>query len=87
MLVVLFLLINYQSVPVLKSVFCPTVEIFDDFRPFLGPFVLFDALQELNVFLRFPRSFLEVRVQIAVPMLSTLLCISKDFIFSIIEKV
>jgi hypothetical protein len=41
----------------------------------------------LNIFLRFPRSFLKVGIEIAIPVFSTLFCISKYFVFSVIEEV
>lgn len=43
MLVMLFLLVNYQGVPVLQCIFGATVEILDYLRPFLGTLVLLNA--------------------------------------------
>ena len=41
----------------------------------------------MNVLLRLPRAFLQIGVQVTVPMLTTLLCISEDFVISIVEEI
>jgi hypothetical protein len=81
------LLIYYQSVPIFQCILSSTVKIFYNLRPFLRSFIFFYTFQKLNVFIRPPRTLFEVRIEITIPMLSTLLCISKDFIVSIIQKV
>jgi len=87
MLIVLFLLVNDQSISIFQSIFSPAIKILYNFWPLFRAFVLFDTLKQLNIFFRFPRPFFKIGIEIAIPMFSALLGISEYFIFSVIEEV
>ena len=83
----LLLLVNDQSIAIFQSILSSTIEILYDLWPLFRAFVLLDALKQLNIFLGFPRPFLEIGIEIAIPVFSALFGISKYLVFSIIEEV
>jgi hypothetical protein len=86
-LVVLLLLLDDQSVPVLQCVFSAPIEVLHDLGPLLRSFVLLDALQQLDVLLWLPGALLEVGIEVAVPVFPALLGVSKYFVVPVVEKV
>ena len=85
--IVFLLLVNYQSISIFQGIFSSAIKIFHYFRPFLGAFVLLYAFKKLNILFRLPRTFFQVRIQVAIPMLSALFSISKYFIISIVQEI
>jgi hypothetical protein len=86
-LVVFLLLFDDQSVPVLQGVFCASIEVFYYLGPLLRPFVLLDAAKQLDVLLGLPGALLEIRVQVAVPVLATLLGVAENLVRTVVEEV
>jgi hypothetical protein len=86
-LVVLLLLFDDQSVPVLQGVLCAPIEVLHNLRPLFRALVLLDAAQELNVLLWLPGPLLEIGVEVAVPVFTALLSVSKDLVGTVVEEV
>ena len=65
-------LLYYQVKPVFEGVFCPSVEQLHDFCPLLHPIQILNCFEKEGIFCFTPWSFLEVWVQVAIPVLSAL---------------
>ena len=77
-------LFNNQIKSIFQSIFCPSIKQLYYLSPFFYPPQLFDGSQEKHILILFPGSFLQVRVQITVPMLSALLGAAVYFVSYIV---
>lgn len=81
------MLVDNEGISIFKCVFGSPVEVFGDFRPFFQPLVIFDELEQLDIFIELPGSLLELGTQITGPMFAALLGVSINFALVLIQSV
>ena len=74
------LFLDDQIVPIFQGVLRPALKVADHFGPLLLALVPFDDTEEEQVLFLCPGAFLQVRVQIAIPMFPALLRAAINFV-------
>ena len=82
-----YFLLDYQGKPVFQRVFRSTSEVTDHFGPLFLTVILFYQIQQMQILFLRPWPLFQVWVQVAIPMLSALLCATINFIRGIVEKI
>lgn len=81
------LFLNNQSISVFQRVLCTTLKVLANFRPLFESIIGLNELHESHIFIKLPRSFFELRTQIASPVFPALFCISINFILILVELI
>ena len=77
---IFFLFVDQKGIPIFECVFCSSLKGVNNFRPLLLAVVVSDQLQQLDILIKFPRSFFEVGVEVAVPVFPALFGASEDLV-------
>ena len=80
-------LLNNQFMPVLQRILGSSIEIFRQFWPFFQSLIIPDKFKELNILFRLPQSLLQLRVEVAVPVLLALFGISVNLVLIFIQPI
>lgn len=81
------LLLNEKCISIFECVFSPTFKGVHNLRPFLLAIVAADECKQLNILLYLPGTFFDLRVEVAIPVLSALFSTSEYFIQRFIELI